>query len=76
MTRTISPAARRLRELRKAKGLSLRKMAIATGITYGYLWQLEVGEVSLGAVQYWRVKKIAASLDVDVEVLMEGAESV
>lgn len=74
--KTISPAARRLRELRKAKGLSLRKLASETGISFGYICDMENGRAPVQGMAYYTSMRFCKVLAVDIHVLMSDEEDV
>lgn len=57
---------KRIRELRKAQGMSLRKFALMVGISYPYLSNVETGKQS-PTVDV--LDRIAQGLDVDIREL-------
>ncbi len=61
----------RIRELRKAKGISLRDFADLVGIDFTYLSKIENGKVDPPSEE--KIKSMADKLDVDAEYLLELA---
>jgi HTH-type transcriptional regulator, competence development regulator len=58
----------RIRELRKAKGISLRDFADQVGIDFTYLSKIENGKVDPPSEE--KIKSMADKLDVDAEQLL------
>jgi transcriptional regulator with XRE-family HTH domain len=66
---------KRLRELRQKKGLTLRGLAEATGLSFTYLSKVETGKVPYTpAVD--KIRAIAEVLEVDALELLEAADKV
>ena len=63
----LKQLAARVRERRKAKGLSRRGLAEAVGVSDRYVTQLESGR---GNVSILLLRKLARALDVPVEDLV------
>ena len=61
----------RIRELRKAKGISLRDFADLVGIDFTYLSKIENGKVDPPSEE--KIKSMADKLEVDAEYLLELA---
>ena len=64
-----SPFGDRLRELRKGKGLSLDRLAEATGSSKSYLWELENREVPRPSGE--KLSALARALDTTVGILVD-----
>jgi HTH-type transcriptional regulator, competence development regulator len=62
----------RLRQLRRAKGLTLRQLAEATGVDFTYLSKLENGRMAYSPSAEM-VRKLARVLDADALELLELA---
>lgn len=63
----------RVKQLRKAKGLSLTELAERAGVAKSYLSSIERNIQSNPSVQF--LEKIAAVLNVSVEALLTGHDS-
>lgn len=63
--------AKRLSQLRKLKGVSLRQMETATGISNAYLSQLERGVAAQPAPE--KLKRLAEFFGIAYETLLEAA---
>ncbi len=66
------PIGPRLRELREAKGLSVRALAQASGLSGGFLSQVERG---LSSIALSSLHKVADALDVSMVELFGGGEA-
>ena len=64
-----SPLGDRLRELRKGKGLSLERLAEATGSSKSYLWELENRDVPSPSGE--KLAALARALDTTVGILVD-----
>jgi len=64
-----SPFGDRLRELRRRKGLSLDRLAEATGSSKSYLWELENREVPRPSAE--KLAVLARVLDTTVGALVD-----
>jgi transcriptional regulator with XRE-family HTH domain len=64
-----SPLGDRLRELRKGKGLSLERLAEATGSSKSYLWELENRDVPRPSGE--KLAALARALDTTVGILVD-----
>lgn len=64
-----SPFGDRLRALRKKKGLSLDRLAEATGTSKSYLWELENREVPRPSAE--KLAALARALDSTVGALVD-----
>lgn len=73
-TSSGSTLGRRLRELRKQNGWSLREVAARSGVNHGYLSQLERGEVTQPAPAM--LHKLARGYEEPFIVLMQWADYV
>lgn len=60
----------RLRELRKAKGLTLKAVSLQTGISHGYIGSCEHGLKNPGADI---IKRLALAYDADPDALLTQA---
>ena len=58
----------RIRELRGEQGISLRQLALMSGISRSYLWKIETGAADVGVDVLIR---IAHALDTQVRELIE-----
>lgn len=67
----------RVRQLRKAKGLTLRVLAGRVGVNFTYLSKIECGKLDFGEYPgEGLIVKLARALDADEEELMLLAEKV
>jgi transcriptional regulator with XRE-family HTH domain len=66
---TASALGRKLRALRKLKGLTLDELARETGSSKSYIWELENKPVARPSAE--KIGKIAAVLDVTPEYLID-----
>ena len=68
---------RKIRELRKAKGLGQRSVAAAVGINFTYLSKIENDKVDFAAFPSEEtIRKLAKVLDADVDQLLLMAEKI
>jgi HTH-type transcriptional regulator, competence development regulator len=72
MNAALRAFGERLRDLRRAKGLTLRQLADATEVDFTYLSKLENGRVSYSPSADM-VRKLAQALDADPLELLELA---
>lgn len=76
MTRAPMPAdlavGRRIRDLRRAAGLTQRGISVLAGVTSAQVHRYERG---LARISTGRLLKIADGLGVSIEVLLEGAQT-
>jgi transcriptional regulator with XRE-family HTH domain len=63
-------AAATIRRLRKAKGLSVEKLADAAGVNPRHLYRIEAGQVRSPGIEL--LEKVARALDCSVSDLLEG----
>lgn len=64
----------KIRELRKAKGLTLDQLADASGSSKSYIWEIENKPVSRPSAE--KLKRIADCLDTTVEFLLDSSGEV
>ena len=67
-----SPLGNKIRDLRKAKNLSLEKLAEFTDSSKSYIWELENKDEPKPSAE--KIDKIASVLEVTVEYLMSDAQ--
>lgn len=76
MTRAPMPAdlavGRRIRDIRRAAGLTQRGISVLVGVTSAQVHRYERG---LARISTGRLLKIADGLGVSIEVLLEGAQN-
>jgi transcriptional regulator with XRE-family HTH domain len=66
-----------LRELRKAKGLTLRQLAALTGVGFTYLSRVETGRMTYGDYpSEGLIHRLAEALDADEDELLLLAEKI
>jgi HTH-type transcriptional regulator, competence development regulator len=65
----------RLRELRRQKGMTLRALAYATGLSFTYLSKIETGKVPY-TPSVEKIRALAEALDIDSLDLLQAAEKV
>lgn len=70
---TASVLGRKLRELRKQKGLTLEELAQQTDSSKSYIWELENKPVARPSAE--KIGKIAAVLGVTSEYLVDEART-
>jgi transcriptional regulator with XRE-family HTH domain len=68
-----SSLGRKLRELRKAKGLSLEELATLTASSKSYIWELENKPVARPSGE--KISKISAVLDVTPEFMLDESQT-
>ena len=68
-----TPLGRKVRELRKAKGLTLDGLAKATGSSKSYVWEVENNDVARPSAE--KLNRFAAVLEVTPEFLTDDARS-
>jgi transcriptional regulator with XRE-family HTH domain len=67
----------RLRELRKAKGLTLRQLAAAVGVGFTYLSRVETGHMTYGEYPSEAlIHRLAVALDANEDELLVLAEKI
>lgn len=66
----MSVLGMRIKQRRQAKGMTLRQLSEASGVTYGYICELETGKKSNPGV--FTLRKIAVPLRTTVGVLIAG----
>ena len=67
----------RVRELRKAKGLTLRQLAPQVGVGFAYLSRVETGKQTYGDYPSEAlIRRLAVALDADEEDLLLLAEKI
>jgi HTH-type transcriptional regulator, competence development regulator len=67
----------KVRELRKARGLSQRALAAKTQVTFGYISKIETGLLDFGDYPSEAViRRLAEALDADTDELLLLAEKV
>lgn len=69
-----TPLGEKIRELRKAKGYTLDKLAELAESSKSYVWELENKDPPRPSAD--KVSKIAAALDVTADYLIDTTESV
>jgi len=68
---------KRLRQLRKAKSLTLRQLAAAVGVGHTYLSRVETGRMTYGEYPSEAlIHKLAGALDADENELLVLAEKI
>jgi transcriptional regulator with XRE-family HTH domain len=66
-----------IRELRKAKGLTVRALGERVGVSYAYISKVETGRLDFGDFpSEGLIRKLAAALDADEEELLLLAEKI
>ena len=66
-----------IRELRKARGLSLRALGRKVGVSYAYVSKVENGKLDFGDYPSEDlIRRLAAALDADEEELLLLAEKI
>ncbi len=63
--------AKRLRELRERRALSLRELSALSGVNYNSIWRIEAGRTG---VKPRTVRRLAAALGVEPHELLKGEE--
>lgn len=68
-----SPLGLKIRDLRRARGLTLEQMAQATGSSKSYMWEVENKDVARPSGE--KLNRLAAALGVTPEYLVDASRT-